>query len=352
MARNKKLQTNIDLSNPTDYPDGRIKNNTGAGDGTPVNEQVYGDIHEFFAKLMRSAGFSYNGQPENETAGYQYVNALKQFANKNNYISTLQTASGGKLRVSIDLPQMKIGEFFLCLSNVNVGAQAILTTLGSGVDFAINFKGGVIKSGDYVRGVVTNSGVDLIRLADGNTAALIISELGYLLAASQVEEDAGAINTKATTPLTNKTVFTKRVTGADSGDFLATNARNGLMSQAHVIALEAVSNPERNYGTFGTFDVNTGSVNDLYGVSGDVTEAKLIQRHSNGQIIQVTLDNAMNNLNYEVKVSVESLGNIELDNNIEVPTWKKISTTVFQVIFAETVPGVQNIKAHIAVIQR
>ena len=50
MARNKALQPNIDGSDLTNYPDKRIRNNDGSGNGTPVNEQVYGDIHEFFGK--------------------------------------------------------------------------------------------------------------------------------------------------------------------------------------------------------------------------------------------------------------------------------------------------------------
>ena len=45
--RNKSNLANIVID--ANYPYGRIKDNTGAGDGTPVNEFVYGDIHQFFA---------------------------------------------------------------------------------------------------------------------------------------------------------------------------------------------------------------------------------------------------------------------------------------------------------------
>ena len=51
----RKLNSNpnVDNSDLSNYPDGRIKNDTGAGNGTPVNESVYGDAHQTIAKLMR-----------------------------------------------------------------------------------------------------------------------------------------------------------------------------------------------------------------------------------------------------------------------------------------------------------
>lgn len=75
MARNLQNQTNIQP--PTaDYPSGRIKNDSGAGDGTPVDESVYGDINQFFAKLMRDAGITPNDLPDNTTNGFQLNQAL------------------------------------------------------------------------------------------------------------------------------------------------------------------------------------------------------------------------------------------------------------------------------------
>lgn len=61
-----------------DYPYGRLKDNDGTGNGTPVNEQVYGDIHQFFEKLMAEAGLAANNLPENVTNGFQLITALKK----------------------------------------------------------------------------------------------------------------------------------------------------------------------------------------------------------------------------------------------------------------------------------
>lgn len=86
MARNKENQTNIDNTDPANYPNGRIRNNSGSNDGTPVTEQVYGDMHETFARLMRKGNIEYNDQPDNVSNGYQYVDALQRLANKDDIV--------------------------------------------------------------------------------------------------------------------------------------------------------------------------------------------------------------------------------------------------------------------------
>jgi hypothetical protein len=67
---------NIDNSDPANYPDGAIKDDTGANDGTPVNRKTYNDIHQFFFALLLQAGITPNGLPENVTNTYQYILAL------------------------------------------------------------------------------------------------------------------------------------------------------------------------------------------------------------------------------------------------------------------------------------
>lgn len=75
MARSLENKTNVDAPD-SDYPYGRIRNNNGTGNGTPVNEQVYGDFHQFFAKLLAEAGITPNELPDNAYSGFQYFEAL------------------------------------------------------------------------------------------------------------------------------------------------------------------------------------------------------------------------------------------------------------------------------------
>jgi hypothetical protein len=69
-------KTNVQAPD-SDYPFGRIKDNPGNGTGTPVNELVYGDIHQFFEKMMHESGITPNGLPENDYSGFQLFQALQ-----------------------------------------------------------------------------------------------------------------------------------------------------------------------------------------------------------------------------------------------------------------------------------
>lgn len=75
MARQLSSIPNIDPANGA-YPAGKIRNDNPPAEGTPVTEELYGDIIQFFHKLMRLAGLTYNDLAENETTGFQFIQAL------------------------------------------------------------------------------------------------------------------------------------------------------------------------------------------------------------------------------------------------------------------------------------
>jgi hypothetical protein len=82
MARNLANQTNVQAPS-ADYPNGRIKDDTGANDGTPVDESTYGDIHQLMMKFLRAASITPNNLPENESNGYQLFDAFYDLAVRN-----------------------------------------------------------------------------------------------------------------------------------------------------------------------------------------------------------------------------------------------------------------------------
>lgn len=59
------------------YPYGNIRDNPGDNTGTPVSKEVYADFHQFFERLMAQAGVTHNGNPDNATFGFQYIQALE-----------------------------------------------------------------------------------------------------------------------------------------------------------------------------------------------------------------------------------------------------------------------------------
>jgi len=76
MARSLASKPNV-VAPAGAYPYGRVKDNTGANDGTPVNELVYGDFHQFFERMIWQSGLAPNDLPENSINGFQYFDALQ-----------------------------------------------------------------------------------------------------------------------------------------------------------------------------------------------------------------------------------------------------------------------------------
>ena len=77
MARTIASKTNTDPP-LFPYPFGKIRDNPGNGTGTAVNENVYGDFHQFFDGLLSSGNITPNNLAENGINGFQYNIALQQ----------------------------------------------------------------------------------------------------------------------------------------------------------------------------------------------------------------------------------------------------------------------------------
>lgn len=90
-----------------DYPYGKIKDNPGNGTGTPVNEVVYGDFHQFFAKMMAEAGITYNNFPDNAADGFQYFLALLKNINKNPSSGVVETSAQKTVKTKV----LEIGDW-------------------------------------------------------------------------------------------------------------------------------------------------------------------------------------------------------------------------------------------------
>jgi hypothetical protein len=96
MARDIENYPNITPPN-TDYPNGRIKDDPGDGTGTPVGEREYGDIQQFFRRLMSLVGITPNDNPDNVTNGFQLVEAAQKLNKfwENTVNTSLCTAGTG-----------------------------------------------------------------------------------------------------------------------------------------------------------------------------------------------------------------------------------------------------------------
>lgn len=346
----RKLNSNpnVDNSDLTNYPDGRIKDNSGVGDGTYVNERVYGDIHSMKEKLMRLYGIIANNLPDNETNGYQLIDALIALASKNDFVLDL-TTSGGVLQIPLKVSLMKIGESLVCKAAANKSTETTIRGVDNSVT-SVSFIGD-FKANEYVRFIKTSAGVTLVRITDSASVNTMVSELSFLKKASQAQENAGAVDTVSTTPLVNKVAFELRVNGADSAGYLATAARNGLYPKEHfTIVANLGASPVKNTGWFSGFDV--GGSSGALPVSGNITGAASVQDGNGESTVTVTMQNAMSNTNYFVRIFLQSQNsNIRIDTNVYTPVFVPVSTTQFRIGFRENGGVAQSLKVHLEVVQ-
>lgn len=165
MARDKLNQQNIDNSNPQNYPNGRIRNNDGSGNGTPVDESVYGDIHEFHAKAMRDSKTPFNGLPDNESNGYQFLDALLSLGGKNDLIKPITKLNNTTVSIPIKIDALKIDESLIFKSNFDSDNQLISIR---GVDNVVKnlVISGAFKIDQKVRLINNQNNINLVGLYD------------------------------------------------------------------------------------------------------------------------------------------------------------------------------------------
>ena len=349
MARSKATLANIDKSDPSNYLEGRVKDNTGAGGGTPVNEFVYGDLHQTFAKLMHLYKMKYNGLPDNETNGYQLIEALIALASKNDFIIPL-TSSGGVLSIQLKVGSLKPGESFICKAAVAKGEETTVKGSLDNVVKAATFTGD-FKAGEYVRVINNADNVEFVRLVDVSNLEIVAKALKFLQAATQSEEDAGTSEAVSTTPKSNKAVFAERINGTQSNDYLASVERNGLLSKEQWAIINNIGNSRvRNVGFFAGLKPGGMAKNEVLVSDGDIT-AVVKDDGSDMTLVEITFANEMDNPNYKLHFSIQSQGFYDEDNNIRPIVWKPVSTTKADVYVEAYNGNPQNLKIYIDVIQ-
>ena len=179
MARNKALQPNIDGSDLINYPDKRIRNNDGSGNGTPVNEQVYGDIHEFFGKIMREQKINYNGLPDNVTNGYQLYEAFTETPSKNDYIKQIILTAPDTILIPNRISSLKEFESISFRANFDSSNAIVLI---KGTDNLVKNVSilGSWKSGDTVKLVNYSNVITLVGVYDSQNVPNLAQTLSNI----------------------------------------------------------------------------------------------------------------------------------------------------------------------------
>ena len=136
MAIELSTKTNVAVPD-SDYPYGQIKDDTGAGDGTPVDVAVYGDFHQFFARMFALSGLTYNGLPDNDYSGFQYIEAANKLWKTFNGVKIV---SGNTILTALDKHKLII---------VSGAVASIDITLPSSTDLLDGDNINIISNSDY-----------------------------------------------------------------------------------------------------------------------------------------------------------------------------------------------------------
>lgn len=166
MARSLKNKPNVKTPDGK-FPYARIKDDTGIDDGTPVDEQVYGDIHQFFVALMEDAmaksldGFQWNELPENAYDGFQFLTALKRFKPYKYYVANMNQS--GTAAPVPTIFENNIGSIVWTRSSPGEYAGTLTGKFPAGKTWAISCNG--------AGGTGGLEGVNILRTSD-NTVVL------------------------------------------------------------------------------------------------------------------------------------------------------------------------------------
>ena len=101
-----------------------------------------------------------------------------------------------------------------------------------------------------------------------------------------------------------------------------------------------------NIGFVTVGDVDANPVGHTYVVGGNVNSATVVTRTARGEVINVVLANTISSLDYFVRMHVQSLGNIEFDNDVKTLVFKVQTTNSF-FMYVEDIGGTQNIRIYI-----
>lgn len=178
MRTPKNLPAGTPINSAAKFTDGTVLNETVSNNGTPVVEELYGDVLTNIYKIIRSVGLVPNGSQDSEETSYQLLAALQKFTNTQNDIERVVSLVGSVFSVDIDftyLPNkyLMIGKV---VGNYGAGPYTIKGTKATPTYTFTSPTG--FSTGDDVLLVLNQSGVVGLKFAAALDPALITKGAG------------------------------------------------------------------------------------------------------------------------------------------------------------------------------
>ena len=113
------------------FPFSTIQNETDVLDGTPVVEEIYGDVLTNIYKLLQVVGLTATGTQDSDTSQYQILEALKKLPNSLNDIEQVLSLTATTWSIPLNLDYLPNKYFFIARASENYVAGTSYTFKGS-----------------------------------------------------------------------------------------------------------------------------------------------------------------------------------------------------------------------------
>lgn len=152
------LPLNVPKNTDSKFPFNAIQNETETQLGTPVVEEIYGDIVTNIYKLLQSVGITPTETQDSDTSQYQILQALKQLPNSLNDIEQVLSLNGATWSVDLNIDLLPNKYFFFARASdtfVLVKSQSFKGTTTTEYSFITDG----FKASDELLVIIDNSTV-------------------------------------------------------------------------------------------------------------------------------------------------------------------------------------------------
>lgn len=152
------LDLNVPKNTDAKFPFNAIQNETDTQDGTPVVEEIYGDILTNIYKLLQTVGITPTETQDSDTSQYQILQALKQLPNSLNDIEQILELTGTTWSVGLNLSLLPNKYFFIARASENYVNGVSYSFKGSGAT-TLDFVSTGFKASDEVLVIIDTAEV-------------------------------------------------------------------------------------------------------------------------------------------------------------------------------------------------
>tara|TARA_R110000822_G_scaffold123489_3_gene257901 strand:+ start:11492 stop:12652 length:1161 start_codon:yes stop_codon:yes gene_type:complete len=160
------------------FPQGTIKNQTSSELGTPVVREVYGDILTNMYALLADVGIVPDGLEDNNTKGYQLLEAFKKLANVLNDVEQVMTLAGTVWSVNFKIDNLPDKYVFIGRATEDYNDAISYTFKGTDINSYTLTSPTGFKASDDVLVIIDKSGVRVIGLTQSQSEEDVYTVFG------------------------------------------------------------------------------------------------------------------------------------------------------------------------------